>query len=837
MTVDSPAQPRETWPYAPIDGHFDEMLQVSSGTRPHWQSLISQLAEFGTEELDRRWARARQLIHENGVTYTVYGEDENSDRAWQLDPLPIVISAEEWEVISQAVAQRAELLNKVLADIYGEQRLLTSGLLPGAAVFNQPSYLRPMVGMQVPGGIFTHIHACDLARAPDGQWWVVGDRTQAPSGMGYALENRSVLTKTLPEPFQACNVARLAEFFGNLNDTILGLAPAHRDNPRVVLLTPGPYNETYFEHAYLASFFGYTLAEGRDLTVRDAKVYLKTLSGLLPVDVIVRRTDDVFCDPLELREDSVLGIPGLLQAIRTGHVAVVNALGSSLAEAPTLLPFLPQLCKKLMNEDLKLPQVATWWCGQKQPMELVLGNLSHLVIKSATAGGTNKPVFGASLDQAGRDELANRIQRSPREFIAQEQVKLSTTPTWQSGHLSPRHAMVRVFAAARLDGGYTVMPGGLGRVSGKADSSVVSMQAGGGSKDIWVLSNGPVSRANPLRPPGAPVQITRAGLVLPSRVADDTFWLGRYVERVEYSIRVTRALIRRVSIDSELAPDLLTLLGGKFAAGTTTPIPFETRMVELLFGSGGQIGSFRRVRRDIDHLHRLASNLRDRLSYDAWHVIARLDEEFIKPRPGRDVLLNQLNDLMSRAMILLAGFTGHANEGMVHDKGWRFLDMGRRIERSLHIVELLNWAFINPTLGAERLDAILEIANSTRIYRSRYVTTLQRAPVLDLLLLDETNPQSLAYQLAKALQNALQFPIDPQPAEVPDDRRILLRLLTDVRLIDVESIFDGDKVDPEQRLEKLLKDLGERLPQLSDALSRLYLSHVKVSRQSRGGEE
>jgi uncharacterized circularly permuted ATP-grasp superfamily protein/uncharacterized alpha-E superfamily protein len=833
MIANSPSDQRQKWSYPPIEGHFDEMLAAGGATRPHWQGLMTHLTELGAEEIDRRWARARKAIEENGVTYTVYGE-EAGDRDWQLDTLPLVISADEWKLIEQAVIQRASLLNRVLGDVYGKQELLISGLLPGAAVFIQQSFLRPMIGLPIPGGIFNHIHAFDLARAPDGQWWVVGDRTQAPSGMGYALENRSILAQTLPEPFHACNVTRLAEFFGNLNDIILSLAPAHRENPRVALLTPGPYNETYFEHAYLARFFGYALTEGRDLLVRDSRVYLKTLSGLLPVDVILRRTDDLYCDPLELREDSVLGVPGLLMAMRAGHVAVANAPGSGLAQAPTLLPFVPQLCSKLTGEDLKLPQVATWWCGQKEPMEFVIANLPNLVIKSAIAWGSMKPIFGASLNPQQLEDLVKRIRSTPRQFIAQERVRLPTTPIWQSGQIVPRHAMIRVFAAARLDGTYVVMPGGLGRVSASTDSTVVSMQAGGGSKDVWVLSEGPVSRANPLRPPGAPVKITRAGIVLPSRVADDMFWLGRYMERVDYGIRIARALIRRLANDSESSTDLLLLLGGRNSDVNLQGSAMKSYIADCLFGSPGPPSTSRSVRRDVDHLYRIAGNLRDRLFNDAWRVLAKLNEEFVRPAQIR-MFFNQATDLLDRANILLAGFTGYAGEGMVHDKGWRFLDIGQRMERSLHIAELLRWGFLSAGGDTDRLEAVLEVAKSTRIYRSRYVTTLQKAPVLDLLLLDETNPQSLAYQLAQALEHVEQFPIEPNPAEVPEDRRLLLRMQTNVRLFNPEAIFLADKVDPDYQLADLLAELNVELPQLSEAITQLYFSHVRVSQQSRGG--
>ena len=825
------------------------MMAQGNQPRPYWEKLLSRLSDLGPDEFDKRWRRGQRLIHENGVTYTIYGDESDVDRQWQLDPVPLLISSDEWKLIEAAALQRAQLTNLILADLYGPQRLLHERLLPAAAVFAQPSLVRPMLGVAVPGNIYNHLHAIDLARSPDGQWWVIGDRTQAPSGMGYALENRSVLNRTLPDVVADCRVTRLAEFFGHLNQTLLSLAPQHRENPRVVLMTPGPYNETYFEHAYLAQYLGFTLAEGRDLTVRDARVYLKTLSGLLPVDVILRRTDDVYCDPLELREDSVLGIAGLMQAVRAGTVAVANALGSGLAQAPALLPFLPAVCRELLGESLKLPTIATWWCGQPGPMKQVLSRLEKLVIKPALPGAS-EPIFGSTLTSEQKEELSSRIRASPRDWIAQEQVNLSTAPSWETetsgGKLVPRHMMLRIFVAARGDGSYTVMPGGLSRISGSAESMVVSMQRGGGSKDTWVLSDGPVNQANPLRPPGAPVEITRAGQVLPSRVADEMFWLGRYVERVEYGMRIARSIARRAETDTDGAKALVLLFLGK--TGADRADYFEHYFINPLFdppaaGKRKEV-RLRCVRSDIDQAHRIAANLRDRLPADAWRAIARLDELFVRPRVGSALILHLANEVLDRALLLVSAFSGQIEGSMSRDKGWAFLDTGRRIERALHLTELVGWAFkgklqrdvkAHPESG-EQLDEILEIACSMRTYRSRYLTTLQPAPVLDLLMLDEGNPQSLAFQLVSTMKHLEFFPIEQISNHfIGDDRRILLNLLTKVRLLEVDGLFpQPGTTSSSDALGELLAELNVELPRLSDVLSRLYLSHVRVTHQSAG---
>src|ERR1700735_5601730 len=404
-----PADLAPLWSYEATPGFYDEVLASRKHTPPQWSALSESLTSMGHQGLTRRWREGQRLIHDNGITYNVYSDPESTSRPWPLDPVPLMMEPAEWKTIEAAVIQRATLFNSILADLYGPQRLLREKMLPAELVFPNPAFLRPCWGIQPPGGVFLHMYAADLARSPDGQWWVLADRTQAPSGAGYALENRLVTTRVLPDVFRASHIRRLANFFQTYREALQRMVPANRENPRIVLLTPGPYNETYFEHAFLARYLGYTLVEGGDLTVRDNRVYLKTLGGLLPVDVIVRRQDDQFCDPLELRRDSMLGVPGLVQAVRSGNVAIANALGSGLAESPAYAAFLPGLCKHLRDEELKIPTVATWWCGQKGPLAYVLDHLDTLVLKPTFPGTRIEPIFGASLSGKAREALLARV--------------------------------------------------------------------------------------------------------------------------------------------------------------------------------------------------------------------------------------------------------------------------------------------------------------------------------------------------------------------------------------------------------------------------------------------
>src|ERR1039458_10242442 len=445
--------------YRQTAGGHDEMSAAPGVLRPHWDTFIGSMSALGGEELARRWKIARQRIRENGVTYNVYGDPLGMDRPWNLDSIPLLIPPSEWNTLEAGLIQRARLLNCILADLYGPQQLLRGGLLPPALVFANPGFWRPCHGMPTAVHPYLHLLAVDLARSPDGQWWVLADRTQAPSGAGYALENRTVLAETFPDLFWGFQVQRLASFFRSFRDTLLNLSPSRRDNPRVVLLTPGPFNETYFEHSYLARYLGFTLVQGGDLTVRDSRVFLQTLDGLKPVDVILRRVDDGFCDPIELRADSFLGVAGLVEAVRAGNVTVANALGSGLIETSAFIPFFPGLSRQMLGEELELPQAATWWCGQPNALRFVLHNLASLVIKPAFPSKGMEPVFGGKLSSDERSRLIDRITESPHEFAGQELLNLSTVPAWSEQHgLTPRRVVLRVYLAAKGES-WVVIPG------------------------------------------------------------------------------------------------------------------------------------------------------------------------------------------------------------------------------------------------------------------------------------------------------------------------------------------------------------------------------------------
>ena len=533
--------------YPLTPGTYHEMLDASGAVRPHWQRLYEHLQRSTPSQLFQRQALLARQIQENGVTYNVYADPKGADRPWELDMLPHVIPLEEWRPLAAGIAQRARLLNAVLADLYGPQELIAEGLLPAELVFGHNNFLWPCQGVKPPEGTFLHVYAVDLARTPDGRWWVTADRTQAPSGAGYALENRLIVSRAFPELYRDMQVQHLSNFFRSLQETLARQAPTSHEAPLVVLLTPGRFNESYFEHLYLAGQLGYPLVEGSDLTVRDDTVYLKTLSGLRRVHAIMRRLDDDFCDPLELRTDSALGVPGLLQAVRQGRVLVANALGSGVLESPGLLGFLPKINEHLFGEELLLPSIATWWCGEPPVLAQALEKMPELLIKPAFPSQSFAPVFGRDLSDEERQALAARMQARPYAYVAQELAQLSHAPVWhgEDSQLQPRAIGMRVYAVATADG-YRVLPGGLTRVAADADADVVSMQRGGASKDTWILGERPLgSEPWKHRHSLGVHDLVRRDPYLPSRVVENLFWFGRYCERCDNSARLLRIMLTR----------------------------------------------------------------------------------------------------------------------------------------------------------------------------------------------------------------------------------------------------------------------------------------------------
>ena len=844
--------------YVARPDRYDELCQRIGSVvvlRPHWRDFFHGLAAMPADELSARRAALGRQIHENGITYNVYADPRGFARPWELDLLPYMLPAAEWAQIEAAVIQRATLFDRILADLYGEQTLLEQGLVPPALIYGHSGFLRPLVGARPPGGRFLHLYAVDLARSPDGRWWVVADRTQAPSGAGYALENRSVVARVLPELYRAAGVEPLVPFFEGFRDGLVELAPADGaaagEDPLIVVLTPGPYNETYFEHAFLAREMGFPLVEGQDLTVRDDKVWLRTLEGLRRVHVILRRVDDLWCDPLELREDSALGVAGLVAAVRAGMVTVANALGSGILETGALLGYLPRLCEHLLGSKLRMPSVATWWCGEPAACEYALKHLRELVIKPAYPTLGARPVFCGDLPVAELDALAARIALRPFDFVAQEMVNLSQAPVLAdeaggAGNKAPardaralvaRNIGLRVFAAAGAEG-FRVLPGGLVRVASEADMRIVSMQHGGGSKDAWVLGSPARPRPVPRIVPGqlAPFAGGARVLGLSSRVAENFFWLGRYSERADAAARLGRETLARLGEAGEaswLGEDgkvtaalqalcrqrgLLATVAGEADAAPTPPAP----LAQALFDPA-QPGS---VVANLRQVLRVAALVRDRLSPDSWRIYNRLSE--FAAAPAQAPRLGEALQRLDESLLSLVTLSGFVIESMPRDAGWRFLSIGRRIERLQFLAAALSALLLEPSQGG--LKVLLAITDAELRYRSRHARGLAPQPVAELVMLDGDNPRALRYQLDSLAEHVALLPDGAALAAPLRERLAALDALALCDCFVHELAGARSRAAAQARhcepLRQVLDDIWRGGNALADALARRYFTHL-----------
>lgn len=843
----TPAQPSEPampladliQTYRPDAGVYDEMVAADGTVRPHWQRLLGAFHGMDVPGRARASELAQRLLRENGVTYMARGDAASQSRAWQLDLFPLVIGHAEWRELETGLIQRARLLNAVLADVYGPQRVLKEGLLPASMVFGSPEFLRPCHGIPVPGQVHLHFLAFDLARAPNGQWWVLSDRTQAPSGAGYALENRVVASHCLSEIFARENVQRLAGFFSAFSERFLAMS--RRDDPLAVILSPGPTKEAYFEHAYLARYLGYSVVEGSDLTVRDDRLYLKTVDGLKPVDLVFRRVRSELCDPLELRTESLIGVPGLVHAARQGQVVIANALGSGLVESEALPSFLPGLSRALLGEELSIPSVATWWCGQAREMAHVLENLERLIVRkvasrrSFLAPGQNSFV-GPELTGAQRQWLARHIEQAGHEYIGQERVSMSTVPIWQDdGGLRPAPMTLRVYLAATEDG-YQVMPGGLTRVCERSGAFAPWLEPSNISKDTWILREGPAEPPTVLTPSTEAVRLRRSARDLPSRTADNLFWLGRYAERSEGAVRLFRSLLAHLGGESrssnpltlERLVSLLVVQEHLSQRRARRAVELGIRAVEtelwtILFDPDCPDG----LANILGNVRRTSEFIRERLSKDTWRILTDLTEISVGWRLNKGREVDDAFRCLNTMARCLAAFSGMIMENMTRGYSWRFLDLGRRLERVRYGARLIHHLTARGDVESTgALDLLLELADSTMTYRTRYKASPQLAPTLDLLLADETNPRSLMFQLVALDEHVGVLPLEDREALLSPSRRIITSLRTELRLANVAQLArESGRRGARGELSRLLRGIEGGTSDLSDLIARTYFSH------------
>ncbi|WP_269585752.1 circularly permuted type 2 ATP-grasp protein [Roseibium sp. Sym1] len=781
--------------YRPFPGVSDELLYPDGRVRPVWRPFLDHLSGLSPETILERFARGNQYLNDAGVYFRQYGQDGPNEREWPFSHIPVIISQDDWQVISDGLVQRAELLEQVVADLYGPNRLVSDRLLPANLVAKSPEWQRPLVGVEPRSGHFLHFLAFEIGRGPDGTWWVLSDRAQAPSGAGFALENRVATGRVFNEFFARANVHRLAGFFRRFRDHLVDL----RGEPdsRVSILTPGPLNDTYFEHAYIARYLGFMLLEGEDLTVENDRLMVRTVAGLKPVSVLWRRQDASWTDPLELNETSQIGTPGLVQAVRQGTVTMVNALGSGFLETRALLAFLPRICEHLMGEPLKIPNVATWWCGETSTRDYVKEHAETMMFSPALS--TALPFTSAQTDFIGKDfhersqgNLESWIDGRASNLVGQEAVTLSTTPAYHDGQLLPRPMSLRVFLA-RTANGWEVMSGGFARIGRTEDASAIAMQAGGSAADVWIVAGQKPVKETLLHQTESPFFKTQSG-ALPSRAADNLFWLGRYVERAEGAVRLLRAYHARLLETADPEAPLVAQAGeflDKIGVAPVEPVP--EGLCEMLQSAVAS-----------------ASKVRDRFSVDGWLAL----NDLAQSANGARRTMRDSADV-TRAMGLLlrkiTGFSGLVHENMYRFTGWRFLSIGRALERAHRMADLLA-EFTAEDAPEGALELLLEVGDSAMSMSRRYAVSLSQSTVLDLLAMDTKNPRSVLYQLNDMKDHVGVLPGSSENGHLSELARSVLQIHTSL------AISTPDTLVPEK-----LGELRDQIAHLSVELTDAYI--------------
>jgi uncharacterized circularly permuted ATP-grasp superfamily protein/uncharacterized alpha-E superfamily protein len=828
--------------YQPAADAYDEARLPTGQLREHWRLLVENLQAMGKAELDRRWKQGLAQMNRDGVTFNPFDGDEGASRPWMMDPIPMVFQESEWNWLADGIAQRHRLFEALLEDLHGAQRLLKERIIPAELYYGHPGAHPAYHGLVGDDRRHLNLFACDLARMPDGQWVVTGDRTRAPFGLGYVLENRFVSSQFFPKVFRQGKIRRIASFYANLRKSLITLAYRNRDNPRVVLLTSGPSSRSYFEDAYLARYLGFILAEGGDLAVRGNRVSLKTLGGLLPVEVVFRRIDDELCDPVELPVASAYGVAGLIESCRAKNVAVANSIGCRIVESPAFLPWLPDICQYLLSEPLKLPSVQSLWLGSPEGLKAFRQEYDQLIIRRAHRTDTGEsPIHVGMLDGAQRARLFAEIESNPSGYVAQQSVVRSRVPVWLEERVEPWHLAVRAFSTIR-ENAVMVLPGGLARISADPIRLDGTMTAGERSQDIWVLSDSPAKdiRLTPLYGPQIPLR--RSSPDLPSRVADNMFWLGRYIARAEGSVRLLRELFQLMSNESDRSEPIKLLMRTLVDFGQMDPdyvikelgqqLPnIETVLPQAML----DIQRDRSLRSSIRSAMRLVASVPDRINPDMSRVVRKLEQSIQAWTTNQTPTIPQSLALLDELLPSIMAFEGLAAECMTRGFGWLFLDLGLRLEQAWNITLLLDATANQPAHDDPVVwETVLQVSASLMTYRSRYLSNVQIAPILDLLVCDETNPRSIAYQLLKAQDHIQQLPKPDQYGVRSDEQLIIAALTSAVHLADVHELSRQRSGQRRLELDRLLTKLREHLPKLGDLVSSRYLIHAGLPRTFTG---
>jgi uncharacterized circularly permuted ATP-grasp superfamily protein/uncharacterized alpha-E superfamily protein len=816
------------------ESSFDEMFDTKCGIRPHWTDIINGLDNAGIKQLELKQLEIDWRLEDNGVTYNIYNDPEGTNRRWNLDPIPLVLTSSEWDEISKGLKQRAKLLNLIFKDLYTEQKLIKEGIIPAEIIFGHKGFIPEVFNFGNIDYYSMRFYATDISRGPDGKFWVINDRTQSPSGLGYAVENRLTMNSICDDLYPNVKILKMANFIEGFKNMLKSLSPSNQDNPLIALLTPGPLNETYFEHSYISSFLDLNLVQGEDLLVKNNQLWLKSLNGLRKVDTLIRRVDSQYCDPLELRNDSQLGVAGLVNVVRKDNLSMINPIGVGILENIGLNPFMKNIAKFLLDEELILPQIATWWCGQEKELDFVLKNIRNLIIKRIDRTDNIEIHFTQKLNDSDLNNLIEKIKEDPHYYVGQEIIDFSTTPSFTKGKIEPRNTVIRSFAYLH-ENEYHIMPGGLIRVSPTKDSLVVSNQKGGTSKDLWILGEDENFIGN---------NIFKNRSFIDSRLenistkrAENLFWLGRYLTRAIITARMVRFnlknmlnLTRYDNTNSKKTNNILnialthlTMTYPGFLDGKSV---LQLREIISIIRDKNRVGTLSFT---LSMLSNSNTNVKNLLTMEAWRIYEKLQKEW-SSYSKREIYSNKehINEL-DKLLIYLMAYKELIDESIFKEQGLILYDIGSKIEISQLLISKLRSLLtikLDKLIEYDILDSMLNSYESYNSYRAYYKSSLALENVLDFLIFNTKYPKSLIYIINQLLADLRELPKNGNTSHLSNFEEPVFKVFSMITLTTTKKLLETNEDDyVYKNLDEFLSNLSDLLTKTSEELTKTYFSH------------
>ncbi|MDZ7818829.1 MAG: circularly permuted type 2 ATP-grasp protein [Aliarcobacter sp.] len=818
-----------------LESSFDEMFDKDCNVKEQWKEIFDNLEKTDIKQLEQKQTEIDWRLEDNGVTYNIYNDPEGTNRRWNLDPIPFVLTSKEWEEITKGLKQRAKLLNLIFKDLYTEQRLIKEGIVPAEIIFAHKSFIPEVFNFENPDYYTMRYYAADISRGPNGKFWVINDRTQSPSGLGYAIENRLTMNSVLNDLYPNIEIQKIAKFIEGFKHMLKKVASTNNENPLITLLTPGPHNETYFEHAYLSSFLDLTLVQGEDLLTKNNQLWLKSLNGLKKVDAIIRRVDSKFCDPLELRNDSQLGVAGLINVIREDHVSMINPIGVGILENIGLNPFMKNIAKFLLDEELILPQIATWWCGQKKELDFVIKNIKTLLIKKIDKTDDIEVYFGNKLNDEEILKLTEKISKNPHYYVGQEIIDFSTIPSFHKGKVESRNAVIRAFGYLD-EKEFQIMPSGLVRVSASKDSLVVSNQKGGTSKDLWILGKSEdVSGINIFKT--REFIDTRLENISTKR-AENLFWLGRYLNRAITTARMIRFNLKSMlninryedNTNAKQATKILNIALTHLSM--TYPGFLEEKEVKPineiidLIQNNNRCGTLSFT---LSMLANINANVKNLLTMEAWRIFERMQKEWLIYSKKLIISNREHINELDKLLIYLMAYKELIDESIFKEQGLILYDIGCKIEISQLLISKLRSLVTKKhdmLLEYDILDSMLNSYESYNSYRAYYKSTLELENVLEFLLFNTKYPKSLIYILEDLLSNLKDLPRDGKNYHLSSFEEPIFKSYSMLRVSSTKKLLELEEDEVIYiNLDKFLSEISDNLALTSEELTKTYFSH------------